>query len=113
MKVDFTKLNSANVTADNSVDEAKKYDITARVNINENKVNSVDSGRVVKEGVEVASFSKWGEAQLNVNFNNVDIMEMCSILTEINTFYANVVDKVANTSIDLLSDDIIEQNDAA
>ena len=101
MKVDFTKLNSATVTADNSVDEAKKYDITARVNINENKVNSVDSGRVVKEGVEVASFSKWGENQLNVNFNGVDVMEMCSILTEVNSFYNNVVEKVENEPINI------------
>ena len=101
MKVDFTKLNSANVTADNSVDEAKKYDITARVNINENKVNSVDSGRVVKEGVEVASFSKWGDNQLNVNFNGVDVMEMCSILTEVNSFYNNVVEKVENEPINI------------
>ena len=102
MKVDFTKLNSANVTADNSVDEAKKYDITARVNISENKVNSVNSGRVVKEGVEVASFSKWGENQLNVNFNGVDVMEMCSILTEVNSFYNNVVEKVENEPINIL-----------
>lgn len=101
MKVDFTKLNSANVTANNSVDEAKKYDITARVNISENKVNSVDSGRVVKEGVEVASFSKWGENQLNVNFNGVDVMEMCSILTEVNSFYNNVVEKVENEPIQI------------
>lgn len=101
MKVDFTKLNSANVTADNSVDEAKKYDITARVNISENKVNSVDSGRVVKGGVEVASFSKWGENQLNVNFNGVDVMEMCSILTEVNSFYNNVVEKVENEPINI------------
>lgn len=101
MKVDFTKLNSANVTADNSVDEAKKYDITARVNISENKVNSVDSGRVVKEGVEVASFSKWEENQLNVNFNGVDVMEMCSILTEVNSFYNNVVEKVENEPINI------------
>ena len=100
-KVDFTKLNSANVTADNSVDETKKYDITARVNISENKVNSVDSGRVVKEGVEVATFSKWGENQLNVNFNGVDVMEMCSILTEVNSFYNNVVEKVEDEPINI------------
>lgn len=100
-KVDFTKLNSANVTAENSVDETKKYDITARVNISENKVNSVDSGRVVKEGVEVATFSKWGENQLNVNFNGVDVMEMCSILTEVNSFYNNVVEKVEDEPINI------------
>ena len=101
MKVDFTKLNLANVTADNSVDEARKYDITARVNINANKVNSVDSGRVVKEGVEVATFSKWGENQLNVNFNGVDVMEMCSIITEVNAFYVSVVEKVETEPIQI------------
>ena len=101
MKVEFTKLNSAIVTASNLVDTEKKYDITARVNISENKANSVDSGRVVKDGVEVASFSKWGENQLNVNFNGVDVMEMCSILTEVNSFYNNVVEKVTNNPIEL------------
>lgn len=100
-KVDFTKLNSANVSADNSVDTEKKYDINANVNINGNKVNSIDGGRVVKEGIEVASFSKWGENQLNVNFNNVDVMEMCSIITEVNTFYTNVVSKVESEPIEI------------
>lgn len=98
-KVDFIKLNSANVSADNSVDTEKKYDITANVNINGRKVNSVDAGRVVKGGIEVASFSKWGESQLNVNFNGVDVMEMCSIITEVNAFYVSVVEKVETEPI--------------
>ena len=57
--------------------------------------------RKVKEGVEVASFSKWGENQLNVNFNGVDVMEMCSILTEVNSFYNNVVEKVEDEPINI------------
>lgn len=100
-KVNYIKLNSANVTADNSEDTEKKYDITANVNINGNKVNSIDSGRVIKNGVEVASFSKWGESQLNVNFNNVDVMEMCSIITEVNAFYVSVVEKVETEPIQI------------
>lgn len=100
-KVDFIKLNSANVSADNSVDTEKKYDITANVNINGTKVNSIDAGRVVKGGVEVASFSKWGESQLNVNFNGVDIMEMCSILTEVKFFYNSIVERAKNEPIQI------------
>ena len=100
-KVKFIKLNSANVTADNSADVEKKYEITAKVNINENKVNSIDGGRVIKDGVDVASFSKSGKKQLNINFNVEDVMEMCSILTEVNAFYVNVVEKVETEPIQI------------
>lgn len=101
MKVEFTKLNSANVSADNSVDESKKYDITASVNIQGKNVSSVDAGRVIKNGVEIASFSKWGQAQLNINFNVADVMEMCSIITEVDAFYSDVVLKVENEPINI------------
>lgn len=95
-KIDFTKLNSANVTADNSVDESKVYDITANVNVNvnENKVSNIDNGRVSKNGVEVASFSKWGENNSNKSFYGVSDEEQCIILNEINAFCRNVNEKV-------------------
>jgi hypothetical protein len=57
MKVEFKTLNSANVTADNSVDNERRYDITANVNINGDKVDNISGGRVIKDEVEVASFS--------------------------------------------------------
>lgn len=94
MKVDFTNLNSANVSANNSVDESKVYDITANVNVNENKVSSIDNGRVSKDGVEVASFSKWGENNSNKSFYGVSDEEQCIILNEINTFCRNVNEKI-------------------
>lgn len=94
MKVDFTKLNSANVSANNSVDESKVYDITANVNVNENKVSNIDNGRVSKNGVEVASFSKWGENNSNKSFYGVSDEEQCVILNEINAFCRNVNEKV-------------------
>lgn len=100
-KVDFKKLNSANVAADNSVDSAKVYDINANVNINGTNVNSIDSGNVMKEGVQVATFSRWGESQLNINFMNVDAMEMCTIITEVNAFCVAVNEKVVAEPIDL------------
>lgn len=94
MKVDFTRLNSANVSANNSVDESKVYDITANVNVNENKVSNIDNGRVSKNGVEVASFSKWGENNSNKSFYGVSDEEQCVILNEINAFCRNVNEKI-------------------
>lgn len=101
MKVEFTQLNSANVTADNSVDNERRYEITANININGNKVDNISGGRVIKEEVEVASFSKWGESNTNFSFNGVDAVEMCAIITEVTAFCANVTEKATNEPIEL------------
>lgn len=100
-KIDFTKLNSANVTADNSVDTEKVYDINANVNIIGNSVNSIDGGSVKKDDVQVATFSRWGENSLNINFMNVDAMTMCSIITEVNAFIEAVETKVQTETIEI------------
>ena len=100
-KIDFTKLNSANVTADNSVDTEKVYDINANVNIIGNSVNSIDGGSVKKDDVQVATFSRWGENSLNINFMNVDAMAMCSIITEVNAFIEAVETKVQTETIEI------------
>ena len=100
-KIDFTKLNSANVTADNSVDTEKVFDINANVNISGNSVNSIDGGSVKKDDVQVATFSRWGENSLNINFMNVDAMTMCSIITEVNTFIEAVETKVQTETIEI------------
>lgn len=100
-KIDFTKLNSANVTAGNSVDTEKVYDINANVNISGNSVNSIDGGSVKKDDVQVATFSRWGENSLNINFMNVDAMAMCSIITEVNAFIEAVETKVQTETIEI------------
>lgn len=91
-KVGFIKLNSANVLADNSVDAAKIYDIKANVNINDSRVNNIEQGRVFKGSVEVATFSRYGNNNMNITFNNVESTEMCTIITEVNAFcnYVNI-----------------------
>lgn len=101
MKVEFVKLNSANVTADNSSDATKVYEITANVSISENKVNRIDGGRVIKDGIEVASFSKWGENSSNKQFNGVSADEELHILQEINKFCSNVIEKLENEPINI------------
>lgn len=98
-KVNFVKLNLANVTAENKSDETRKYDISCNVNIAETRVQSVDRGKIIKDDVELATFNKWSEEQLNVNFNIADVKEMLDIVTALDEFYANIVDKVAGEPI--------------
>lgn len=93
-KIDFIKLNSANVSANNSVDEVRVYNITANINVVGGKVSSIDSGVVTKDGVEVASFSKWGENNSNKSFYGVTDEEQCIILNEINAFCRYVNEKL-------------------
>jgi hypothetical protein len=100
-KIDFTKLNSANVSCDNSVDTERVYDIKANANLQGDNLSSMDSGVVMKDGVQVATFNMWGE-NFNPSFNNVaDVMEMCAILTAITTFIANVKSELANNPIEI------------
>ena len=100
-KIDFTKLNSANVSCDNSVDTERVYDIKANANLQGDNLSSMDSGVVMKDGVQVATFSMWGD-NFNPSFNNVsDVMEMCAILTAITTFIANVKSELANNPIEI------------
>ena len=100
-KIDFTKLNSANVSCDNSVDTERVYDIKANANLQGNNLSSMDSGVVMKNDVQVATFNMWGE-NFNPSFNNVtDVMEMCAILTAITTFIANVKSELNNNPIEI------------
>ena len=85
-KVDFTRLNSANVAVENSVDESRVYDIKCNANINNGGLNSIDSGFVLKEDVQVATFSMWAN-NLTPSFQNItDATEMCAILMAITSF---------------------------
>ena len=85
-KVDFTRLNSANVSVENSVDSERVYDIKCNANINNGALNSIDSGFVVKDDVQVATFSMWSN-NLTPSFQNVtDATEMCAILMAITSF---------------------------
>lgn len=100
-KVDFTKLNSANVSVDNHVDESRKYDISARANLNDGNLQSVDSGVVMKEGVQVATFSMCSN-NLTQSFQGVtDVMEMCEILTTITTFIGDTKTEIETNPIEL------------
>lgn len=98
-KVDFTRLNSANVSVENSVDETRVYDIKCNANINNGVLNSIDSGIVIKDDVQVATFTMWA-SNLTPSFQNVtDANEMCSILMAITTFIGDVKKEIENNPI--------------
>lgn len=101
-KVDFTKLNSANVSVDNSVDTERVYDIKCNANLNNNVLNSIDSGSVMKDGIQVATFSMWSN-NLTPSFQNVtdDDDEMCNILKAITTFIKDVKNKIETNPIEV------------
>lgn len=100
-KVYFTKINSANVAVNNLVDETKVYNISANINLNDNELNSIDSGFVMKDGVQVATFSMWSNS-LTPSFQNVtDPMEMCNILMAITTFIADIKNELNSNPIEI------------
>ena len=77
------------------------YDIKANANLQGDNLSSMDSGVVMKDGVQVATFNMWGD-NFNPSFNNVtDVMEMCAILTAITTFIANVKSELNNNPIEI------------
>lgn len=98
-KVDFTRLNSANVAVENSVDESRVYDIKCNANINNGALNSIDSGFVLKDDVQVATFSMWSN-NLTPSFQNVtDATEMCAILMAITSFIADTKTEIETNPI--------------
>ena len=100
-KVDFTKLNSANISVDNLVDESRKYDINARVNLNDGNLQSVDSGVVKKGEVVVATFSMWSNEQ-NVSYKGTLIREeKCDVTFAIDDFIADTKSEIENNPINI------------
>lgn len=90
-KVNAVKLNSANVKYDNSVDTERVYDIEANANLNGSKVVSMDGGVVRLEGAQKASFSVYGDHQMNINYMGVEsVSDKCNILMAIDAFVTEV-----------------------
>lgn len=100
-KAVFTKLNSANVSVDNSADTERVYDIKCNANLNNNVLNSIDSGSVMKDGIQVATFSEWPNI-FTPSFQNVtDDDKMCNVLKAITTFIKDVKTKIETNPIEV------------
>ena len=92
-KVEFVKLNSANVSVNNGLNGERAYDITANVNLNNGNVVSVENGSV-KNGEEVVATFSMYSTTLTPSFRGVDAAEMCNILMAINGFIGDVKNEV-------------------
>ena len=95
----YKQLKNAKVHADNSGEADRVYDISADVQLNESGVEYIEVGSVSLKNndVTLSSFNTYGINSLNVMFTSVDPEDMCTILTAINSFIADVKQKVEST----------------
>ena len=86
--VKITGLISAMVRMDNSLDEARAYDIASNVNIgSDKKAQSFDGGTVTKDGAQVAIFSCWGgRGNLSISYQGVEPAEQAAVLEAVTAF---------------------------
>ena len=101
MKVNAVKLNSANVKYDNSVDTGRVYDIESNVNFQDGNIVSFDGGVVRKDEVVKATFSKYGNNQEGLTFQNVEREEKCAIIEAVDAFFAGVEVSVVESPINV------------
>lgn len=101
MKVNAVKLNSANVKYDNSVDTERVYDIESNVNFQDGNIISFDGGVVRKDEVVKATFSKHGNNQEGLTFQNVEREEKCAIIEAVDSFFADVELSVVESPINV------------
>ena len=90
-------VESYQLRVSNASDEAKVYDISCIINVNDKTVGNIDGGMVMKNGVSVASFNRWDVNNLNVNYIGVETEEQCTITTAINEFISAATTLVETT----------------
>ena len=101
-KVDFTKLNSANISVDNHVDESRVYNINARVNLNDGNLQSIDGGVVRKGNDVIATFSSTWSNEQNVSYKGVLTREeKCDVTFAIDDFIADTKTEIETNPIEL------------
>lgn len=79
-------------TIDNSTDESRVYDITADVSVYEQtRVESINSGTILKDNVTVANFSCYGNVDnINVQYTGVELAQQSSVLEAIISFVTSI-----------------------
>lgn len=100
-KINFGTINSANIAVDNSLENERVYDIKGNVNYQSGKMASIDSGRVSKNGVDMASFNHWSDNNQQVTWMNCPIEEKDDIQKAIDAFVADVKVEIAGTNVTL------------
>lgn len=77
----------ATMTYESKATETQVYDLKATAQyVAEGKLNSISGGEVRNSQKMVATFSRYNEENLNVNFTKVTAEEQVDILASINEF---------------------------
>ena len=80
------KVESYQLRVSNASDEARVYDISCTLNVNNGKVGNIDGGTVIKDKTNVASFNRWDANNLNVTYMGIDTEAQCAVNAAINEF---------------------------
>ena len=92
--VQKVRVNSSNELYNNANDGSRVYAIQANVNISSEKANSMDEGRVLKNEEEVAQFNWWGENNLNIVYQGVNVEERNAINEAVDAFINEVKESI-------------------
>lgn len=79
-------VESYQLRVSNASDEARVYDISCVLNVNNGNVGNIDGGMVMKDGANVANFNRWSENNLNVTYMGIDTEAQCAVNATINEF---------------------------
>lgn len=79
---------------DNKCDESRVYDIEADVHVSEGEMDSIDSGVLRKNGVQMAQFNWWGENHLNITYQGVNVTERNDVNIAVDVFINEVKESV-------------------
>lgn len=86
MKTQYNKLSEVKVEVSNIQDASSVHNIVANVQISENKISSINDGKVIKDNLHIATFNCYGENRPTYSFNGVPFEDQCTILNEIIEF---------------------------
>lgn len=98
-KVNLVAVNSANVRVDNSVVADSVYNIVQSMEVRGKDVVNISEGTIKQGEVVKANYQRWGDNNLNIQFQTSDVAEMCDIINAINGFIGDCEVAVANEEL--------------
>lgn len=103
-KIVYKELRNALVYVDNSVDTDRVYDISADIRLQgQTVVESYESGSVMKDGAQIATFNCWGDiSNVSIQYYNVESQDQCNVLSAVTQFMGDVKNKIGATGTEVL-----------
>lgn len=90
-KIKIEALVEKSERVSNANDADRVFDVSANVRTSNGGVGNIDSGMVVKNGVQLASFNSYGGNSLNINYaGGTEEVDRAAVLAAIEGFIADV-----------------------